>query len=104
MGRPKKEKKLAETVYVRLSAEEMEALDQRRGAVSRSSFLRAAFLKVPVPRPIPAANREAYTELARLGNLLNQVARRMNRGESEAASEAAALVAEIRLELLGLKS
>jgi mobilization protein MobC len=43
--------------------------------------MRLAFFALEPPRPIPAINRTAWTELSRLAGNLNQLAHHANSGE-----------------------
>ena len=42
---------------------------------------RAAFGRKLPPPPVPSINREAYVELSRIGNNLNQMVKRIHTGE-----------------------
>jgi hypothetical protein len=66
-------------VSVRLNDAELDQLDEQRSGphMQRGEYLRAASLH-RLPPVIPALNRAAYTDLGRLGGLVNQIARRMH--------------------------
>lgn len=93
-------------VTCRLTDDELARADERRGALTRGEWLRRAAL-ARLPRAIPAVNRDAWTELARLAANLNQVAHRLNvdsaaPGPTSAdLAELRAAVQAVRLSLLG---
>ena len=66
-------------VSVRLNSGELFTLDTQRAQVQmqRGEYLRAAALH-QLPPTIPAINREAWTELSRVGGNLNQLMRLIN--------------------------
>jgi len=64
-----------------VSDEELEVLNQARGGMKLSEYLRAVLFnqRLPVPRAtVPAINREILVQLNRIGGLLNQQARALN--------------------------
>ena len=64
-----------------VSDEELELLNQARGGMKLSEYLRAVLFnqQLPVPRAtVPAINRETLVQLNRIGGLLNQQARALN--------------------------
>ena len=64
---------------VRISQAEAADIDRARGKIRRAVFLRLRGLGVDV-RPIPQPTAEALSQLARLGNNINQIARQLNAG------------------------
>ena len=72
-------------VPIRFSVEERKALFERAKnfGVSLSEFVRRSALgrRMP-PAPPPQINREIYDQLCRIGNNLNQVARKIHEGAS----------------------
>jgi len=64
-----------------VSDEELEVINQARGGMKLSEYLRAVLFnqRLPVPRAtVPAINRETLVQLNRIGALLNQQARALN--------------------------
>ncbi len=64
-----------------VSDEELEVINQARGGMKLSEYLRAVLFnqRLPIPRAIvPAINREVLVQLNRIGGLLNQQARALN--------------------------
>jgi len=64
-----------------VSDEELELLNQARGGMKLSEYLRAVLFnqRLPIPRAtVPAINRETLVQLNRIGGLLNQQARALN--------------------------
>jgi len=73
------------TIGVRVSPSEYAALKDKAAhmGVTPAQWLRQAALSRRLPSPpVPAINRAAYAELARLSANLNQLAWHANRGES----------------------
>ena len=69
-----------------VSDEELEVLNQARGGMKLSEYLRAVLFnqRLPVPRAtVPAINRETLVQLNRIGGLLNQQARALNTAHSQ---------------------
>lgn len=69
-----------------VSDEELELLNQARGGIKLSEYLRAVIFKQRphIPRAtIPAINRETLVQLNRIGGLLNQQARALNTGKRQ---------------------
>ncbi|MGZ8174707.1 plasmid mobilization protein [Methylobacter sp.] len=91
------------SVNVRLNDEELALLDSKKGGMARAEWLRCAALdKLPIS--IPALNREAYTEIGRIGSNLNQVAKALNIDPSSRTwEEIVALLKSVRGALLGVK-
>lgn len=75
--------------------------------ISLSEFVRRCALGRKIPqRGVPEINRNAYTELCRIGNNLNQISRNLNRGYlsdslMENLNNLKSLVKELGLQLLG---
>ncbi|MDA3817340.1 MAG: MobC family plasmid mobilization relaxosome protein [Prolixibacteraceae bacterium] len=57
-------------------------LKKAKGSQSLSDFLRKIALKGRVIHPVPAIDRTTFTELNRIGNNLNQIARHLNSAEA----------------------
>lgn len=91
------------SVSVRLNESEMAQLDaqRRKVAMQRGEYLRAAALH-KLPPSVPAINREAWAELARLAGNLNQLVRLAHGGDLRLA-EVQALVQELRRVLIGVR-
>jgi len=76
---------------IRLTAAERERLRELAGErqISIASHVRAAALGSPLPprrpqpRPVPELNQEAYWQLGQVGNILNQIARRLNTADGD---------------------
>ena len=64
-------------VMVRLTEDEANALDDKRGKVPRGTFIRNAYLNSG-SLSVPEINRDAYVELSRSASNLNQIARQLN--------------------------
>lgn len=68
-----------------VSDEELESLNQARGGIKLSDYLRSVLFKqrLPISRvTVPAINREILIQLNRISNLLNQQARALNTARS----------------------
>lgn len=89
-------------VSVRLSPDELQNLDRRRGKIRRGTFLRNLYLGKREPRQIPEANRERYAETARWAANLNQISRVLNAGGEIDVAELQRILSAFRLSLLGL--
>lgn len=112
-GRPKKpESERLKNVPLRMtSAERAEAEKSAAEAgLTLSAYLRDRTLGKPLKAVVPAINREAYAELARLAGNLNQIAAHMNAtGDMTVLPALPALIADLdrevkilRLALLGI--
>jgi len=82
-------------------------VDASRGQVTRGEFIRRAALSAP-PRIVPAVNRAAWVELARLSANLNQLVRHLNEhrpGTSPPVKldELMTAVVRLRADLIGLE-
>ena len=110
-GRPKGDPAAvrAITIGVRVSPSEYAALKDKAAhmGVTPAQWLRQAALSRRLPSPpVPAINRAAYAELARLSANLNQLAWHANRGESvqvdaDLLRRLAFEVRQLRLALIG---
>lgn len=81
LGKVERKNKLSFVV----SDEELESLNQSRGSIKLSEYLRAVLFKqrLPIPRAaVPVVNRETLVQLNRIGSLLNQQARALNTAKS----------------------
>lgn len=90
------------TVSVRLNEAELARLDAQRSAVQmqRGEYLRAAALH-RLPPAIPVVNREAWMALSRTAANLNQIAKRLNVGDSVILEELVDELAAFRRALIG---
>ncbi|MBO4525133.1 MAG: plasmid mobilization relaxosome protein MobC [Bacteroidales bacterium] len=95
--------KRGHTVSVRLNAAELAWLDQARAAVSmqRGEYLRAAALG-KLPPTIPELNQTAWIALSRAAANLNQIAHRLNAGETLPLAEVQTELAAFRRDLIGV--
>lgn len=92
-------------VSVRLNKNELNLLDARRSNFERGEWLRMAAID-QLPCFIPAVNREAWIELARLAANLNQFQTAINQGRasgypSNFLGEVLSQVKALRRSLLG---
>jgi len=82
---------LRNVVAIRLSKRERALVEKRaaEAGLPTATFIRQAALGAVVPArsEIPAVNREAYLELARIGSNLNQVAHHLNAGTASGVDE-----------------
>jgi len=85
-------------VCLKLSAVELEALRSRAHEANRplSHFLRDLGMGAPLPQPVPPVNVALWQELARVGGNLNQIAARLNRGETVGLGEILPVLDELR--------
>lgn len=92
------------TVSVRLNAEELAQVDERRAKINmqRGEYLRTAALYV-LPPFIPELNKTAWVELSRIGGNLNQISHRLNAGDALPIEEIRAVLGELRRALIGVK-
>jgi hypothetical protein len=97
------------TVSARHNAAELERLDAMRASVQmqRGEYLRAAALH-RLPPTVPALNREAWAELARLAANINQYQLAINEHRAtgyppEVLNELRTLLQDFRRNLLGLQ-
>lgn len=62
---------------------EIADLEKFSSGMSLSNFIRfAATSRDLLPRPMPEINSQAWEEIGRIGNNLNQIARHLNAGEN----------------------
>ncbi len=92
--------KKTRVAYVRLTSEDHAEISRRaqHAGLSVSEFLRRSGLQLAVPRPVPAVNRAAWSELARSTANLNQLAHHLN--ESRITGRAGHLDADVLREEL----
>lgn len=103
------EEKRTHTVSVRVNAEELERLDALRAEVQmqRGEYFRAAALH-HLPPTIPAINREAWANLARVAGNLNQYQAAINEGRAtghdpQQIAALRELVQALRMDLIGAR-
>lgn len=112
-GRPaKSESERLKNVPLRMTAAERQEAEKNAAdaGLTLSAYLRDRTLGKPVRGVVPAINREAYAELARLAGNLNQVAAHLNAGTMspdwmllhDMLSEIRREVGKLRLDLLGV--
>lgn len=89
-------------VSVRLNPDELAQLDRQRGRMPRGSFMRRAWTGARLPRPVPAANAAALTQLRGLAANVNQLARHANTHGLVDLAELGRQVGELRRLLAGL--
>lgn len=80
-GRPAKpESEKLKNVPLRMTAAERQEAEKNASdaGLTLSAYLRDRTLGKPLKATVPAINREAYAELARLAGNLNQIAAHMN--------------------------
>lgn len=100
-----------ERLAFRVSSEELELIDQKAKTVglTRSEYLRACAINAkikprPIPQPMPELNIKIFTQLGRIGGLLNQAMKAVNSGfvqniPSSYLEELRELLIEIRSQL-----
>lgn len=87
-------------VSVRLNPAELSILDQYRGRSRRGEALRMlAFTQLP--SPVPRLNQDAWVELSKSAGNLNQIAYKLNAGESVQIEEIREQLEAFRASLLG---
>ena len=96
-------------IYFMISDQEEALLAQRCSdcGMTRSKYLRHLISDVQ-PKVIPAVNDDTHYQLMKIGNNLNQIARRLNSGEavlhsevSDALTDLRSVIADIRREMTG---
>lgn len=94
--------KRTKQIIIRASSAEHAELLKRAGKMRLATFLRTAALE-GVPPQIPEINRDALTELHRVGSNLNQIARHANSSGSDLGdlSDLRQQIAALRLTLVG---
>lgn len=75
------EEKRTKSIKIRVTADELAALRERCPQGSLAPWLRDLGLGERRPRRVPAVDPALLRQLAGAGNLLNQIARKLNRGE-----------------------
>lgn len=109
-GRPKvAPENIRRSVSVRLNGNEWASIRRKADAVGMTPtawMRRAALSLAPLRAVVPAVNRKAYAELARLAANLNQITRAANEGRVSLSPVLFKLlrkeVQQLRLELLGV--
>lgn len=89
-------------ISVRVNDDELALIERRRGQMQSGAWLRSAALDA-APTMIPEINKSAWSELANAAANLNQIARKLNRGNDLGIDLIASELAEFRLKLLGVK-
>ena len=87
-------------VKVMLNDEESEFLDTVRGRFSRAETFRFLLQDSP-PKSVPELNAGAWVELATASANLNQIAKKLNGGESLEIDEIREQLSQFRAALLG---
>jgi hypothetical protein len=98
------EEKRSVRVSVYMAPAELAELDARRGGMERSEWLRRAGLGKRLAPAIPAVNREAWGELARVAGNLNQMARSMNAASQIRDVDLVGILAELHGQVQALRS
>jgi hypothetical protein len=89
-------------VVTRLSVDEADLIDRRRGRIRRGAYLRLSALG-NAPRQIPSINREAASNLARsLGNLAT-IATAMRKGHYHELETILSAVRDLGRQIQGIK-
>lgn len=90
-------------IALRVNAETYEFIDAMRGNLSRSDYImRCVTGNVPVQ--VPEINREAWADLGRVGSNINQLARRVNLGDSFPAEIIKSELFNLRLKMMGMSA
>lgn len=96
------------TIGVRVSDDELGQLKAkaRAAGLAPASLLRSAALDAELPPlPVPAINRQAYADLARLASNINQLARAAHEGravvDADLLERTRAELSRLRLALVG---
>ena len=90
-------------VSVYMAPAELAALDAKRGGMERSEWLRRAGLGKRLAPAIPAVNREAWVELARVAGNLNQLVRSMNAAGQIRDADLVGVLAELNAQVSRLR-
>jgi predicted transcriptional regulator len=87
-------------IQVRLTREERERLDDLIDVYggSRSNLLRSALFQIPLPKS--RLDSATFAELKRQGHNLNQIARRINGGETPPEREVIETLVSVREQLV----
>lgn len=97
------DKKQSVPVMLRLTEDEINALDEARGSTPRGTYIRNVYLQRGGMQSIPTVNRDAYAQLARSAANINQLARYLNGGGEAEAIEIARELADFRRKLIGVR-
>lgn len=89
-------------ITCRLTDAELSLANQRRGALTCGEWMRRGAL-ASIPPTIPALNREAWIELARLSSNLNQIAKRLNQTGKMEVSKVKEEVEALRRAILNVQ-
>lgn len=87
-------------VSVRVNQEELDLLDASRGRLQRGAAMRLLSFS-SLPPVVPELNQKAWAELSKPAANLNQIAYRLNAGESVEIAEVQKVLAAFRAGLLG---
>lgn len=100
-----------ERLIFRVSLQELDLIEQKAktAGMTRSEYLRACAINTkikpkPIPQPMPELNIQIFTQLGRIGGLLNQAMKAVNSGivqniPSSYLEELRELLIEIRTQL-----
>lgn len=86
------------SIKIRVTADEMAALRERCPQNSLAPWLRGLGLGERKPRRVPRVDPALLRQLAGAGNLLNQIARKLNSGQWSAGDRIEVLAALSRIE------
>jgi hypothetical protein len=89
--------------FVRIEPSDLARLKSsaRAADITLSAYIRRAVFDCPLPRPVPAINREAWARLGALGASFNQHVRAIQEGRAHAADRG--LLEELRQEIAALR-
>lgn len=100
--------KLSVTVSAKFSADDAAALENKAlmAGVTRSALLRQAAIAGTITPPplIPSINQVQWANLGRIGGNVNQIAARLNQGETLGRSTLAAAIEETRQAIAEVRS
>ncbi len=103
------DEKRTHCVSVRLNKLELNWLDTHRQK-NKKKYLRGEYLRMSslgnLPRVIPEINKNVWLELGAIGNNLNQIAKKLNKGHRSQGALIEKFVVELnslRNEVIGLK-
>lgn len=91
------------TISMRLNDDEVAVLDKHRGKMQGGEWLRLMLLE-SLPVIVPPINSEVAVDMGRLGNNLNQIARRLNASGETPDAHLLELLIEIRIMLTSVQS
>jgi hypothetical protein len=87
MARPRKENPKTEKLTIRLTPDELAVIEEKALAAScdRSQYARDCLLnnQLTAPKPLPEIRAKTYSQLGRIGGLLNQYMKAINSGIPE---------------------